>query len=554
MVAALFAIHPLRVESVAWIAERKDVLGGLFFFLTLLAYESYIRHGQPLGRYLLAMLFFILGLMSKPMLVTLPLVALLLDYWPLGRLHVNATRQRGDDADADTNPTRQRGTDNIDDQPSSLALRLRVLGPLVMEKVPWLVLSAASCAITFIAQGRAISTLDRLPLSVRLPNALMACVAYIGQMFWPVDLAIFYPHPWKSPPAWAVGGAAALLAAVSLAAVVLRKRHPYLIVGWLWYLGMLVPVIGLVQVGRQAMADRYTYLPQIGLYIAIVWLSSRVGRAPRVPPASFQVDGGTRCARPTLLALSSTAILAALVVAAWHQASYWRDNLTLWTRAVSCTPENAIALNNLASALFNNERTEEARADVDRAIDVEPKFALAWYNRGRLLARDGKLLEVSGKPSEAITKRKAAIAAIEHAVALEPDSPVTQNELALLLVEDHRPREAIGYLDHVLQLDRDALVVMENLAWVLATTDPKDGGDGSRAVALAEHICRTLPSPGADEFDILAAAYAASGRYSEAVTAADRAARLAEATGRNELGGKIRERMKLYEAKKAYRE
>ena len=363
-----------------------------------------------------------------------------------------------------------------------------------MEKLPWLLLSAGSCVITLYAQSGAISTLDRLPLAVRLPNALISYVSYIGQMFWPMNLAVFYPHPWKVPPPWAVCGAAAVLAIISIAAILLRKRHPYLLFGWLWYLGTLVPVIGLIQVGRQSMADRYTYLPQIGLYIALAWSAASILR-------------GRPYLRPLASALAA-AILALLIVASWRQTNYWRDNLALWTRAVSCTPENAVALNNLAGALFSAGDIAGARADVERAIEVQPDFALAFYNRGRLLAREGN--------------RKAAIAAIQHAVDLEPNSPATQNELAMLLVADHRQREAIGYLNHVLQLDPEAIIVMENLAWVLATTAQADGGDGPRAAALAERICRLLPSPGVDEFDVLAAAYAAAGRYGDAVKVANR--------------------------------
>ena len=253
LVAAIFAVHPLRVESVAWVAERKDVLSGLFFFLTLLAYERYVRQGQPLGRYLWATLLLILGLMAKPMLVTLPFVTLLLDYWPLGRFR-EAERSADDATDEEDPPA-----------------RLPPIVPLVMEKLPWMVLAATSCAITAVAQRQAMRSFDRLPLGLRVPNAVVSYAAYLKQAVWPQDLAVYYPHSGKLPPLLALIGAIVLLAGISWIAVRLRRSCPYVLVGWLWYAGMLVPVIGLVQVGDQAMADRYTYLPQVGLFIALAW-------------------------------------------------------------------------------------------------------------------------------------------------------------------------------------------------------------------------------------------------------------------------------------------
>ena len=258
-VASLFAIHPLHVESVAWVAERKDVLSGLFFMLTLAAYVSYARRPFSLLRYLLTTALFALGLMAKPMLVTLPFVLLLLDYWPLGR--IGATSQ----------PVSR---ESRLPQQSSPALR-RVL----LEKLPWLAMAAASCAATFLAQGTSVVVVQRLPLLTRIDNALVSYAAYLGQFFYPAGLAALYPHPQSSLPIWKIVAAVLLLLGVSLAALACRRKCPYLLVGWLWYLGMLVPVIGLVQVGSQAMADRYTYLTQIGLYIALAWGSERVCQA-----------------------------------------------------------------------------------------------------------------------------------------------------------------------------------------------------------------------------------------------------------------------------------
>ena len=232
-VAAVFAIHPLRVESVAWIAERKDVLSGVFFMLTLLAYVNYVRLPRIRG-YLAVVFLFACGLMSKPMLVTLPFVLLLLDYWPL---------------------------DRIKDQ----------LWKRVVEKIPLIALSAVSSVITFLVQKSAVGRTEELPIFERINNAIVSYVLYIWQMLWPVNLAVFYPHPENRLPLWEIVCCLLVVMCITVAAIALRKHRPYLLTGWLWYLGMLVPVIGLVQVGWQGRADRYTYLPQIGLYIAATW-------------------------------------------------------------------------------------------------------------------------------------------------------------------------------------------------------------------------------------------------------------------------------------------
>ena len=395
-----------------------------------------------------------------------------------------------------------------------------------MEKVPWLILSAASCWITIAAQKIAISPLERLPITTRLPNALISYVAYLKQTLWPVDLAVFYPHPWKSPSPWLWLGALVLLAGISFAAFRWRRKAPYLLVGWLWYVVMLVPVIGLIQVGGQAMADRYTYLPLIGIFMALAWTARAVVlRWPSIRVAVTAV---------------ATLMIGLSIVAAWKQTTFWRDNRTLWTRALSCTPETALALNNLAGSLLADGEWDMARAKIDRAIEIEPNFAMAYLYRGRMLAHEGKKAE--------------AIDQLKTAVTLQPNSPVTQNELAMLLTLEHRQREAIACLENVLKLDPDAVVVQENLAWVLATTDPAEGGDPKRAVALAERVCRLIPTPADDEWDVLAAACAADGRFSDATVLAQRALKIAVDRGKDQAAAEIRGRIKLYEAKKPYRQ
>lgn len=301
-VAAVFAIHPLRAESVAWVTERKDMLSGLFFLLTLAAYLGYVRHRPSTVRYLAVAVLFALGLMSKPMLVTLPFVLLLLDYWPLGRI---------------------------------AAPRLAATaGRCFLEKIPLLLLSVASCVVTPLAQTRAMVGTGYLPLSWRVSNALVSYVAYLGQFFYPVGLTAYYPHPGPTLPLWKPVAAFFVLAAISLAALAWRKRHPCLPVGWFWYLGMLVPVIGLVQVGLQARADRYTYLPQIGLCIALTYSFHQMAASW---PYRRWICGG--------LALVT---LTTLMTSAWQQTYYWHDDGTLWTHALQYTQRNTTALNNLA--------------------------------------------------------------------------------------------------------------------------------------------------------------------------------------------------------------
>ena len=282
-VAALFAVHPLHVESVAWIAERKDVLSAVFFMLTLLAYFHY-THSQSVGRYLTVALVIALGLMSKPMLVTLPFVLLLLDYWPLGRVKGPGSRSG------------------------------RPMLQLVLEKIPLIMLSAVSSVVTFLAQRGAIGWTEELPVSERVSNAFVAYVIYIRQMFWPAGLAVFYPHPENKLPMWELSFAVVVLVGITAAALVLRKKAPYFVTGWLWYLGTLVPVIGIVQLGTQSMADRYTYVPLIGIFVAIAWLTADVVTRHPVWRRPIVV---TACA--AMLALAATTAV---------QVAYWRDTLT----------------------------------------------------------------------------------------------------------------------------------------------------------------------------------------------------------------------------------
>lgn len=357
VVAALFAWHPLNVESVAWVAERKNVLSTFFFFLTLLAYCRHVRRPR-LGSLVVVVLAFVLALASKPMAVSLPFVLLLLDYWPLRRME---------------GWTKADASSNIPQQPPSR---------LVLEKAPLFALAAASCAVTVWAQSRgAVQNLVKFPLVTRFENALYSYILYICKTFWPARLALFYPHPGIFLPAWkpALGGL--LLCAISVAVWIQRTARPYLLVGWLWFLVTLVPVIGIVQVGKQGMADRYAYQPVIGLFLMIVWLAFDFLK--RATPLS---------ASRWLLLMFAPALLALLVVAS-RQLGYWKNSVNLWTHTLAVTNSNLLAETKLAYALLDQGDTEEAMSHFINAERIDPNDLLARLNLGVFYSRKGRLKE-----------------------------------------------------------------------------------------------------------------------------------------------------------------
>jgi protein O-mannosyl-transferase len=400
-VAAVFAIHPLRVESVAWISERKDVLSGLFFVLTLLAYFYYTRKPN-LGRYLTMSILFACGLMSKPMLVTVPIILLLLDYWPLERFSgSSATR-------------------------------------LLIEKIPLGILSIASAAGTLVVQNEGVGLvrLEVLPLAWRITNALSAYLVYIWQTIWPANLALAYHHPGKLP-GWQVAGAAALLIAVTLGVFALRKRGPYLMVGWGWYLIMLLPVIGLVQVGGQAHADRYTYLPQIGLCIAATW-------------GIVDLSKSWRYHRPVLGAAAAI-IIGALAFGSAHQAWYWHDSERLWRHTLAVTSENDVAHLALGQLLVDQNRLDDAITELQTVVarhpnDVDARLRLA-----------NALSEKKGRMNDAIAEYKAA-------AKIGAPNPDVGTTLANLLLEQGRVDEAVLYYRDVVQLQPSSALAHYNLA------------------------------------------------------------------------------------------
>lgn len=458
LVAALFGIHPTHVESVAWIAERKDVLSGLFFLLTLGAWHRWVE-ARTLRSYLLAVLLFACGLLSKPMLVTLPCVLLLLDVWPLGRLRAG-------------------------------------LRPLLVEKIPFFVLSAASSAVTIYAQQGSLATLQAVSIGRRVANALVAYVAYLGKTFWPAKLAVFYPLPPAVPP-WKALAAGALLAAVTALAVWRLRRQPHLAVGWLWFLGMLVPVIGFLQVGRQAMADRYTYLPSIGLFVAVVWGTAELVAARK--PLRIAVAGG------------ALAGIAALSVAAHAQAGTWKDNLTLFRHALAVTENNYLAHLNVAITL-SREGGDEAEAlhHFREVLRLQPNLAEGHAAMATALRRWGRPAEalpparraVQLKPERArfrhtlatiledLGRKDEAIVQLRAAVERSPRLADARYGLGLLLQEKGRTDEALEHYRVALEANPD----LNDLYAPTATLYARKG-DLAEAVRLYEEAARRRPTP-----------------------------------------------------------
>ncbi|HEX3744616.1 MAG TPA: tetratricopeptide repeat protein [Bryobacteraceae bacterium] len=412
-VAALFALHPLHVESVAWIAERKDVLCAFCWMLTLLAYARYVT--RPTGaRYAWTLAAFALALLAKPMAITLPLVLMLLDYWPFAR------------------------------------------GFRILEKLPFLALSAAVSAVTYVAhaQANAVISLSRIPVAMRVENALISCAVYIGKMFWPGGLAVFYPYP-KGSLVLPAALAGVALAAVTAAAIRFGRTRPYLPVGWLWYLVTLTPVIGLIQAGQQARADRYMYIPMIGLSILLAW-------------------GGAELLQPwpqARIALPAAAC-AACVVLTHIQAGYWENGVTLYSHAVEVTADNYIARFNLAHDLRARGDVAGAVEQLQAAVRIQPESGLAHDELGQLLGHEGHYDE--------------ALAELRRAESTLPDDATLHYRIGVLLASAGHSEQAVEELSQAARLDPANAEVHRNLAISLAMLDrlPESVGEFRAAVKL----------------------------------------------------------------------
>jgi len=473
-VAFLFALHPLHVESVAWISERKDVLSGFFWFLTLWCYIRYVERPR-LGRYLLVILVFGLGLMAKPMLVTLPFVLLLLDMWPLRRV----------------------------------ALR---------EKAPLFILSIGMSLVTYVVQqrGGAVITLDAIPFASRLGNGLISLVVYIAQMLWPTRLAVFYPYP-AEPPAWKITVATLAVVVISVMVVLAIRRRPYLVVGWLWYVGTLVPVIGLIQVGEQSHADRYTYLPLVGLFIMLAWSGADICQHwPRLKPVLAGLAGIACC------------ICASLT---WFQIQHWRSSESLFRHAIGVTSGNYLAYTNLGAALRSQGRVDEAVSDFERALEVRPHFVDAENDLGEARLSQGRtdeaiphfLAALRAKPDffdahinladalDKLGKYNDSAALYRAALQAQPENAAARSGLGMVLAEQGQAEKALQEVREAIRINPDYAGAHYDLGLLLAG----QGRTEEAGVQFSEAI-RLQPNDAAAHYN-LGTAFGAQGRLTEAI-------------------------------------
>jgi Flp pilus assembly protein TadD len=496
LVAGLFAWHPLHVESVAWVAERKDVLSAFFWLLTFAAYVWYVR--QPRWqRYLFVVLCYALGLMAKPMLVTLPFVLLLLDYWPLHRI-----------------------------QPASLRSSGPVLRRLLWEKSPLILLATGSSFVTFLVQKHAgaLWPLQEIGVSLRLANALVSYAAYLLKMIWPVELAVFYPFR-AGVYLWQVAGAALLLGGLTVLVVCLSRRFRFLAVGWFWYLGTLVPVIGVVQNGGQAMADRYTYLPLIGLFLMIAWsIPAELGRSRtwRIP-----------------LVLGVAAILAACQARTAIQLRYWVNSKTLFERTIAVTGGCAWAHASLAKTLADEGDLDGAVKQLAIALRLNPNSKQAHRSLGGAFMLRGRVDDAIGE--------------FEQALRLDPDYANAHSDLANALMLQGKVEPAIAHCETALRLQPDLADALNNLAWLRATqADPKYR-DGKAGVRLAERAAELTGRKNPSMLDTLAAALAEAGEFEEAVQTAEEGRKLALSLNETQVAGTIAGHIELFRQHRPFR-
>ncbi len=501
--AAIFAWHPLRVESVAWIAERKDVLCAFFFLLALLAWTRWAKRDESCGSreknapsrithhasvFWLALLFFALALMSKPMAVTLPFVLLLLDLWPLGRI-------------------------------SNFKFLISNLKPLLIEKIPFFTLMAAFCVATYWIQHdyAAMTPWEKLGLDPRVANAISGYLTYPAQLFWPLHLAAIYPYP-KNYDVTQTVLKAALLLAISLGCLLQLPRRPWLAVGWFWYVGTALPIIGIVQVGEQAMADRYTYLPLIGPVIALVWTAAEIFSRGR--------GGKIFLTAATVLMLSTLAVLSA------RQLQFWRNTIALFAHNVAVTPDNGSAHFTLGLGYEHAGDTHRAVVCYRVAKALSPGDLQIRRSLAGLLAKQGQFA--------------AAEAEYAELLALQPDDFESHAGLAGVLAAQGRTTEEIDQLNQAVRLHPDSADALNNLAWALATSPRPELRDGSRAVTLAQRACELTQFKKTMFLGTLAAAQAAAGKFDDAIATAQKACALAAKNGETNLLQRNQELLERY--------
>jgi tetratricopeptide (TPR) repeat protein len=493
-VAAVFALHPIQVESVAWAAERKTVLSGLFWLLTMATYIHYTK--QPrLGRDLLLLLVFGLCIMTKPVVVTLPLALLLLDYWPLDR--VRRGHQTGGAAPAEPNR--------------------KSVGWLAAEKSPLLAMSAFLGVMTYVAQrqGGIIPTLENMPLDYRVANMFLSYIRYIGKMLWPSKLAVCYPHPRAVLTDASVVTCAMLFIVLTILSIYIGRRKKYVAVGWLWYVVTLVPVIGLVQSGAQAMANRYMYIPMLGLLIIISWaVKDFIVNRPRIRIVATVIG---------------VIVLLSLLILTRIQVRHWQNALTLFEYTLNVTGDNPVTENSYGAALFNEGRIEEAALHLRKAVHLAPAFVIARNNLAKVYLKQGRINE-----------------AIEHFYELirhnEGTAEIYYN-LAAALEKQNKYEDAIKCYAKSLELNPGDPAANKRMGITLLAA-----GKTNEAIGYAQRACELTGDKDAECLETLASGFAAAGKFDEATRIAGKALEAARISGQEKLAGEIQERIKLYQA------
>ncbi len=535
-IAALFAWHPMHVESVAWISERKDVLSTFFGLLALLGYAKYVelakvQNPKAKGFYAWSLVAFALGLMAKPMLVTLPCVLLLLDFWPLGRIQ-------------------------------NEKLKIKNCLPLLVEKIPFFALAAVVSLATFLAQSqqgsKAVSSFDLVPLHYRLKSVPVAYVEYLCKTFWPAKLAIFYPLPEKIAISQ-VAICTAALVCLSLAALWLHRSRPYWLTGWLWFVGMLVPVIGLVQVGGAQIADRYSYLPSVGIFIIVTFAALDLA-------ARWQVSG-------KILGVLGTAVLLACVMTMENQLRHWHNNVSLFQHALAVTTDNDVARNNLGVALEQQNRLAEAAEQFRAAAQLEPDRYQGLHNLANVLDRLGRhdealvqhhaavkidpsvqfLHHTLGLALNSASQKDEALKEFFEAARLDAHYPWPHIEIAKIYLQQDRGGEAVEELRAAVRIAPNDVEILTYTAQVLAASDNAAIRDGNSAFALAAKANLLTSGRSPATLDVLGMACAELGKFDEAQMAAQSALEVAAALKLNKIEP-IQQRIELYKNHQPWRE
>ncbi len=585
LASALFAWHPAHVESVAWVSERKDVLSTLFWLLTMWAYAGYtrqlkIKNSKCKIFYALALVFFVLGLMSKPMLVTLPVVLLLMDWWPLGR--ICDLRFTNDDLKKE-----QQKASKAKSSSEKVSWK-----QALAEKIPFFVLSAGACVVAILAQQKSEAVLSK-PLLLRLENAAVSCVAYLFKFVWPANLAVLYPYP-TSILWWRALGAVIILAAITMGVVWAGKQRRYLVSGWLWFLVALLPVIGLVQVGTQGMADRYIYVPYMGLGLMASW-----GLVDWI---------GERKERRVLAGAAVALALIACAALTRAQVEFWHDSETLYEHTIKVAPDSASAQNNFGILLLAGQKYEAAAEHLREAVHLDPGYAKPYNELGKAYLLLGKMDDamlmfsnasrlnpglaqarwnlgnsylLKGNMTEGLAEMKAGVELspddveahdrfgnilmklgkateaapyFEKVVKAQPGNAHAHFGLATAYLAQKRSVEAIGEYKEAIRLSPETPDCLNALAWIYATSPKAKLRNGVEAVRLAEKACALSARRNAGLLDTLAAAYAEMNQFEAAVRTATEARSVALAEKNVGLADAVTQRLALYQAGNPYRE